>query len=205
MNKYIKALEKRGFTVHTAVDAAAARELLLSLLADAATVGIGGSMTVKELDVAYALLKEGKEVFWHWLPGVDANAARRAAMFADVYLCSANAVTDDGKLLFIDGSGNRVAALAFGPKRVILVIGKNKLCGDEADALARIRREACGPNARRLGLKTPCGLGSECLDCSSSQRFCNRHVTCPMSFPATFWRLLKPVSRMRSPPGVLNL
>ena len=196
MEKLEKALEKRGFTVHIAADPSAARELLLSLLADAATVGIGGSMTIKELDVTDTLTGEGKKVFWHWLPGVDANAARRAAMFADCYICSANAVTEDGKLLFIDGSGNRAAALAFGPKRVILVIGSNKLAGDEADALARIRRDACGPNARRLGLKTPCGLGSECLDCSSPQRFCNVFLKlerCPGSHPVDIILVDKPM------------
>ena len=186
MEKLKKALEKRGFAVHTAADAPAARELLLGMLSEAGSVGIGGSMTIRELDVADTLLREGKEVFWHWLPGKDAGEERRKAIFADCYLCSANAVTEDGKLLFIDGAGNRVAAVVFGPKRVILVIGANKLAGDEADALARIRREACGPNARRLGLKTPCGLGSECTDCSSPQRFCNAFLKlerCPGSHP----------------------
>ena len=186
MSEIAKKLEKRGFTVHEAATAARARELLLDMLSDAETVGVGGSMTVKELDVADELLARGKKVFWHWLPGADANQMRRNAMFADVCLCSANAITEDGKLLFIDGTGNRAAALAFGPKRVILVIGSNKFSGDEAAATARIREQACGPNGRRLGLKTPCALTGQCLDCSSSQRMCNVFLKlehCPGSHP----------------------
>lgn len=173
MDEIIKKLEKRGFAVHRAATAAQAREKLLALTAGAETVGIGGSMTIKELDVAETLQASGKKVYWHWLPGEDPAEMRRKAMFADCYLCSANAVTEDGKLLFIDGTGNRAAALAFGPGRVILVIGSNKLSGDEAEALTRIREKACGPNGKRLGLKTPCALTGKCLDCSASQRMCN--------------------------------
>ena len=186
MNEIAKKLRQRGFTVHEAADAAQARELLLAMTADAESVGVGGSMTVKELDVADTFLSRGQKVFWHWLPGADAAQMRRNAMFADVYLCSANAVTADGKLLFIDGTGNRVAALAFGPKRVILIVGSNKLSGDEAEALERIKTEACAPNGKRLGLKTPCALTGKCLDCSNSQRMCNAYLKlehCPGSHP----------------------
>lgn len=186
MKEIAKKLEKRGFSVHETANAAEARELLLSMIADAKSVGVGGSMTVKELDVADALLSQGKKVYWHWLPGANAAEMRAAAMFSDVYLCSANAVTEDGKLLFIDGTGNRVAALAFGPKRVILVIGSNKLSGDETTATQRIREQACGPNGKRLGLKTPCALTGKCQDCSSPQRMCNAFLKlerCPGSHP----------------------
>ena len=173
MSEIVKKLEKRGFSVHEAATAARARELLLDMLSDAESVGVGGSMTIKELDVADELVSKGKKLYWHWLPGADAAEMRRNAMFADVYLCSANAVTEDGKLLFIDGTGNRAAALAFGPGRVILVIGSNKLSGDEAEAIKRIREQACGPNGKRLGLKTPCALTGKCMDCSTKQRMCN--------------------------------
>ena len=186
MSDIVKKLENRGFSVHEAATAARARELLLDMLSDAESVGVGGSMTIKELDVADELVSMGKKLYWHWLPGADAVEMRRNAMFADAYLCSANAVTEDGKLLFIDGTGNRAAALAFGPKRVILVIGSNKLSGDEAEATERIKKEACAPNGRRLGLKTPCALTGKCLDCSTSQRMCNAFLKlerCPGSHP----------------------
>lgn len=173
MSEIVKKLEKRGFSVHEAATAARARELLLDMLSDAESVGVGGSMTIKELDVTDELVSKGKKLYWHWLPGADAAEMRRNAMFADVYLCSANAVTEDGKLLFIDGTGNRAAALAFGPGRVILVIGSNKLSGDEEEAIKRIREQACGPNGKRLGLKTPCALTGKCMDCSTKQRMCN--------------------------------
>ena len=172
MEEIIRKLEKRGFTVHHTATAAQARETLLALTAEAETIGIGGSVTIQSLGITDDLQAAGKTVYWHWLPGVDAGEMRRKAMFADCYLCSANAVTEDGKLLFIDGTGNRVAALAFGPKRVILVIGANKLSGDETVALARIREKACGPNGRRLGLKPPCAQTDRCTDCASPQRMC---------------------------------
>ena len=105
---------------------------------------------------------------------------------ADVYLAGANAVTLDGKLLFIDGTGNRTAAITFDPGRVILVIGKNKLAADENAGFHRIRTEACPLNARRLHLRTPCALTGRCTDCASEQRMCNVFLTlerCPGAHP----------------------
>ena len=173
MKDIAKKLENRGFAVHEAATAAQAREMLLAMTSGAESEGVGGSMTIRELDVTDTMSARGQKVYWHWLPGADAAEMRRSAMFSDVYLCSANAVTEDGKLLFIDGTGNRAAALAFGPGRVILVIGANKLSGNEEEALLRIREQACGPNGKRLGLKTPCALTGKCQDCSTSQRMCN--------------------------------
>ena len=186
MEQLMKKLKNRGFSVCRAATAGQARDMLLTMTAGAETVGVGGSMTIKELNVTDALQEAGKKVFWHWLPGADPAEMRRNAMFADCYLCSANAVTEDGKLLFIDGTGNRAAALAFGPGRVILVIGANKISGDETEALARIREKACGPNGKRLGLQTPCALTGKCADCSSKQRMCNVFLKlehCPGSHP----------------------
>lgn len=177
MEKLVQALTKRGFEVKTAATKEQAREMLLEELRGAASVGIGGSVTIQQLDVVKALQENGTKVFWHWLPAEPGVDARRAAAFADVYLASANAVTEDGKLLFIDGTGNRVAAITYGPGRVILVIGRNKLVRDEALASLRIRTEACPHNARRLGLQTPCALTGQCTDCASTQRMCNVFLT----------------------------
>lgn len=186
MEQLISALEERGYAVKLAATRQQARELLLEELRDAETVGIGGSMTIRQLDLAEQLQKDGKTVFWHWLPEKPGVDARKEALFSDVYLASANAVTEDGKLLFIDGSGNRVAAVCFGPKRVILVIGRNKLAADEQSAERRIRDVACPPNARRLGLQTPCAVTGACASCASPQRFCNAFLKlerCPGSHP----------------------
>lgn len=186
MQQLQKALEKRGYTVRRADSREQAREMLLAELRGADSVGIGGSVSVQQLDIADELKKEGKTVFWHWLPTEPGVDARKEAMFADVYLASANALTEDGKLLFIDGTGNRIAAITFGPKRVILVVGRNKAAPDEEAAARRIREKACPPNAKRLGLQTPCALTGSCADCANPRRFCNAFLKlerCPGSHP----------------------
>ncbi|HHW91522.1 MAG TPA: LUD domain-containing protein, partial [Firmicutes bacterium] len=90
----------------------------------------------------------------------------------EFYLASSNALTEDGRLVNIDGTGNRVMGMVYGPRRVILVVGSNKLAGSLEAALERIHREACPPNARRLKLQTPCAATGECNDCSSPDRMC---------------------------------
>ena len=177
MENLKKALEKRGYEVETAATKAQAAQMLLQELQGEKSIGIGGSVTIQQLEVVDELKKEGKTVFWHWLPAEPGVDARKAAMTADVYLASANAVTEDGKLLFIDGTGNRTAAIVYGPKRVVLVIGRNKLVMDEASGYQRIRTEACPLNAKRLGLQTPCALTGKCTDCASAQRMCNVFLT----------------------------
>ena len=166
------ALEKRGFTVHHAATRAEAAQLALSLIPEGATIGVGGSMTIRELGLAEALQSAGHAIHWHWLG--QGPAAFPGARDADVYLASANAVTRDGQLVNIDGTGNRVAAMIHGPKQVIAVVGVNKLVdGGIPQAIARIKREACPPNAKRLGLGTPCGLTGKCDAAACESGFCN--------------------------------
>ncbi len=154
-------LEKRGFTVRHAATKAEAARIVCQLIPEGASVGVGGSMTIRELQLAETLAASGHPVHWHWLG--DGPAAFPPAREADVYLASANAVTREGLLVNIDGTGNRVASMIHGPKQVIAVIGVNKLVdGGYPQALARIKREACPPNARRLGLGTPCGVTGRC-------------------------------------------
>ena len=166
------ARAKRGFIVHHTATKAEAAQLVLSLIPEGASVGAGGSMTIRELGLAENLQTAGHPVHWHWL---DAGAsAFPAAHAADVYLCSANAVTRDGQLVNIDGTGNRVAAMIHGPKQVIAVVGVNKLMdGGYPQALARIKREACPPNARRLNLPLPCGQTGRCDPEACPGGFCN--------------------------------
>ena len=184
------ALERRGFAVRRFDTKEQTAAALQEALQEAKTVGIGGSCTVRELDVVQSLKEAGKTVFWHWLPAQEGVDARREALGADVYLASANAVTADGKLLFIDGTGNRVAAVCYGPKRVILVIGRNKLAEDTEAGFRRIHETACPQNARRLGNKTPCAVTGICADCRSPQRMCRAVLTlegCPGSHPVEVW------------------
>ena len=183
-------LKKRNYGVRVFESAAETRTALLEELKSVDSVGMGGSMTIQSLQVTEELEQAGKNVCWHWTPRPDGGDERQAALSADVYLCSANAVTEDGQLLFIDGTGNRVGAICFGPKKVILVVGVNKLAGDLEDGFRRIREQVCPPNAKRLGLKTPCALTGRCTDCDSPQRMCNAFLTlerAPKGHPVEVW------------------
>ncbi|MBM7614911.1 lactate utilization protein [Alkaliphilus hydrothermalis] len=154
------------------------REAVIKAILEESTndqvVGIGGSMTIKELNLHEVLKDEGKEIHWHWLVDLQKrNEVRQKAASADVYLTSTNALTETGDLVNIDGVGNRVSAMYYGPKKVIVICGINKITSDVTSAMERIKKEACPPNAKRLGLKTPCAVTGECNDCRSEQRMCN--------------------------------
>lgn len=165
-------LKKNGYQVRLFQTAAQARQYLLEAIDPKETVGIGGCMSVKDLGLDQALRQRGNAVRWHW-EEEDANAARRAANAADVYLCSANAVTEKGQIVNIDGFGNRLAATLYGPKKVYMIVGENKLADTLDAAMDRIKNVSCPRNAKRLNLKTPCAVLGRCTDCSSPDRMCH--------------------------------
>ena len=170
----VEALERRGIKAVFLPTVQEARRELLARIPAGSRVGIGGSMTIQDLRVEEELAARGWEVLWHWRapsPG-EVKQLRRRALTCDFYLASTNAITRDGRLVNIDGSGNRVMGMVYGPPRVILVAGINKLSTNLEGALERVRREACPPNARRLGLKTPCAATGECNDCNTPDRMC---------------------------------
>lgn len=175
LNEVKSAPEKRGYTVHLFSTAQQAKEYLLSAIAPTHTVGFGGSMTLKGMELDTALAAQGNEVFWHWT-AEDKEDAQRKAAFADVYLTSANALTRFGQIINVDGHGNRVAATLHGPGRVIFVVGKNKIVDNYDAAMDRIRNYVSPANARRMNLDTPCAKTGRCMDCSSKQRICNATV-----------------------------
>lgn len=190
MKKAAKALEGRGFEVHTVATAPVAKELILSLIPEGASVGAGGSVTIRELDVVDTLLSQGHKVYWHWLPDADKTAVYDQAAHADVYLASANAVTADGQLVNIDRTCNRVAAMIQGPQTVILAVGLNKLVdGGVNTAIGRIKREACPKNAVRLGLHTPCARTGKCNESECSEG-CMCNTTTIMHHPARGKRVI---------------
>lgn len=168
------SLEKRGFTVHTASSRDEALTIVLDIVGDL-KVGFGGSVTAKELGVKEALDNRGNITNTH--NGVTdktkAELQRRLAKEADYYICSANALTKDGKLINIDGMGNRVAAMIYGPKNVISIIGKNKLVENIDAGIERIHTVACPKNAERLNRNTPCRTSGKCEDCDAPLRMCN--------------------------------
>ena len=158
--KLVAALTKRGFEAEYAATREDAVKKVLAEAVNAKSVGWGGSETIKELGIREAMADAGKEIRDHQLE-------------MDLFLLSANAVTLDGRIVNIDGRGNRVAASIAGPKRVVYVIGRNKIVDGGIDAaIARIKRYACAPNCRRLGKRTPCAETGICADCDSPDRIC---------------------------------
>lgn len=174
MEELISVLAKRRMEASYAANREDAARVVLEMIPDNATVGIGGSISVQELNILAALKQKGCTVYWHWLANgpEEINKTRRLAMTADVYLSGTNALTEDGILINVDGFGNRVASMVFGPKKVIVIAGQNKITKDIHEGLQRIKKHACTANARRLNRKTPCA-SRECTDCNSPERMCN--------------------------------
>lgn len=157
-------LRERGFDAAVFSTKEEASAFILSDVPAGAQIAIGGSMTVQEMALQTKLRKQGHEVLWHWEAApAERGALLHQAMNAPVYLCSANALTTDGLMVQIDGTGNRVAAMCYGPNTVYVIIGRNKIVeGGYQQAVRRIKQTACPQNARRLNLKTPCGLTGSC-------------------------------------------
>ena len=166
--KIAEALRRRDFEAEVCATRADALARVKELAAGAKTLGTGGSATVKEIGAIDALVAAGLATFPHGAP---------EEQVADVYLLSANALLSDGRIVNVDGTCNRVSASLYGPKKVVYVIGRNKVVeGGVDDAIARIRAKACPPNARRLGRRTPCAATGKCADCSSPDRMCKAVV-----------------------------
>lgn len=174
MANTIYALTQKAFPVHHAKTMADAKVIVMNLIGEAESVGFGGSVTVREMGL-YELLKEtGRSPHWHWKNDEPKPDVFSLAASADVYLTSSNAITADGCLVNIDGTGNRVGAMIAGPKHVIVIAGANKLVnGGVPQAIARIKTVACPLNARRLGLDTPCAREGKCDAANCTRSMCN--------------------------------
>jgi len=170
------ALEKNQFRVLVASSKEEAIDTVLGLIPLDAKVGVGGSMTIRELDLIEALIQRGNCVVHHWqldIPVSDWLPFMIEAHNADVFLCSSNAITEDGKLVNIDSTGNRVASMIFGPRKVIVVAGKNKIVKDVDEGLRRLKTVAGPLNAKRHNLvELPCVKTGVCTDCDSPKRIC---------------------------------
>ena len=167
----IKGLQSRNMSGYYAADKQEALRLALSLIPEGATATMGGGMSVHEIGLVEAL-KNGKYNFIDRDEIADKRAAMLLAYDADVFLSSCNAITNDGILVNIDGNANRVSAIAQGPKKVVMIVGMNKVCGDLDGAMKRARNVAAPINAQRFGLSTPCAKTGACLDCKSPDTIC---------------------------------
>ncbi|MDY3919718.1 MAG: lactate utilization protein [Candidatus Limivivens sp.] len=174
----IKHLEKRGMEGYYCPTSAEAVEKALSFMEKGATVSWGGSMTLTECGMMDALREAD-------LLLIDRDSAKnskermallRQAFSADYFLMSSNAITKDGQLVNIDGTGNRAAALVFGPEHVILLVGMNKVAKNVEEAISRVHETAAPQNALRLNLKTPCSVTGSCADCTSADCICAHTV-----------------------------
>lgn len=166
----IKGLKSRNMSGYYAADKEAALKQALELIPKDSTIAMGGCMSAHEIGLINALQK-GE---YHYIDRekLDPRDGLMAAYNADIFLSSANALTDDGVLVNIDGNSNRVSCIAQGPKKVIFIVGMNKVCSDLDSAMKRARNVAATANAQRFDIKTPCKETGKCFDCKSPDTIC---------------------------------
>ncbi|HDZ91105.1 MAG: lactate utilization protein [Deltaproteobacteria bacterium] len=168
-------LKKHGFDAHLVSTPEEARDLVLGMVSSYETFGFGGSDTTRSLGIIEELKALGKTVYDHWQTGLSKGEdleLRLSQGRCDCFLSSANAVSATGEIVNVDGVGNRTNAMTFGPKKVLIIAGMNKVTPDLDSALARVRDVAGPMRARSLNMETPCAETGVCTDCNSPQRIC---------------------------------
>lgn len=179
VERTIQALKKNNFDARFFPKAADALEELWKMIPEGARVGIGGSVTLNQIGFFDGAQKRPIKLLNPFAKGLspeETDKIRREIFSADFFICSSNALTEDGKLYNIDATGNRVGAMIFGPKKVILICGTNKIVKDIAEAQRKVQEWVAPMNVRRLGYKAPCAQTGECSNCSSPERICNAYV-----------------------------
>ena len=169
--KVIKGLESRNMTGYYAATKEDALKKALELIPEGSSVSMGGAMSAHEIGLVEAV-KKGNYNFIDRDAMEDKRAAMLAAYDADYFLVSANAMTEDGVIVNIDGNSNRVSAIAQGPKHVLFIVGMNKICDDVDGAMKPARNVAAPINAQRFGLSTPCAKTGSCMNCKSPDTIC---------------------------------
>ena len=179
IKRTMKNLEKNNIESYFVEDNSALIEKISEFVKEGDTVSVGGSMTLFETGVI-EFLRNGKfnflDRYEQGLNGNDIKDIFRKTFSADAYFVSSNAVTEKGELYNVDGTGNRVAAMIYGPDNVIVIVGVNKIVRDVQEAIERNKEYAAPANAKRLNRNTPCTKVGYCMDCSSSERICNDYV-----------------------------
>jgi hypothetical protein len=174
-----KNLEERNIEAKFFETQNEAKTELLSSIKDKSVVGYGGSETLSELNIVEELRNRDITLCDRYKPGIskeEKDDYEKKALTSDIFLSSVNAISLDGSLHFIDLVGNRVAPILYGPKKVILITGINKICPDRESAYKRIKFYPCPLNTIRLNKKTPCAASGICNDCKSSERICGATV-----------------------------
>lgn len=168
-------LRKHDFDAHWFANIDEARTMLRQMTESFSTFGFGGSDTTRALGLIEVLRTAGKTIYDHWQTGLTAAEdldIRLQQGRCDCFLCSANAITTTGEIVNVDGIGNRTNAMTFGPQKIVIVAGMNKVVDDLAAALARIQTTAAPMRAKSLEMATPCASNGVCVDCNVPQRIC---------------------------------
>ena len=169
--KVMKGLESRNMSAYYAASKEEALAKALELIPEGSSIGMGGCMSAIEIGLVDAL-KSGNYNFIDRDIAPDSRKAMLDAYDSDVFLVSANAITEDGVIVNIDGNSNRVSAIAQGPRKVVFIVGMNKVCDDVDGAMKRARNVAAPTNAQRFGLSTPCAKTGSCFNCKSPDTIC---------------------------------
>ncbi len=175
IDRTMRNLKDNGFNAAYAHDIREAKDMVLGMIEPGMSVGIGGSVTVRSMGIIEELKSRGNKVFDHWEAGHTPDEVfdiRRAQITSDVFLSSTNAITMSGELINIDGTGNRVASMIFGPKKVIVVAGANKIVETVEDGIKRARNVAAPLNSIRLNKNNSCNHTGICSDCNTRDRIC---------------------------------
>lgn len=175
MERTVKALSSNYFDAHFFRDRESIINAVIKYISPGIKIGIGGSLSVRGIGLLERLTEMNVHVLDHWKQGLtkeEIGAIRLSQLTCDLFLSSANAITEWGDIVNIDGFGNRVNAMTFGPKKVIIIAGYNKITPDVNAALDRIKRIAAPLNAKRLNLPLPCAETGFCHDCKSEARIC---------------------------------
>ena len=173
--KLIRNFKLRNIEVKYFENIGQAKESILSLIPMKATVGIGHSATLQKMNITEELISRGNTVFDKELAKdkIECKELKKKALLTDWYITGSNAISEDGRIVNVDHSGNRAAAIIFGPDNVIIVVGKNKIVNTLEEAVKRVKNIACPLNAKRAGFNPPCVVLNKCIDCTSSERVCN--------------------------------
>jgi L-lactate utilization protein LutB len=171
----VKNLKKNGFDAHFFENAEEAKDRILEIVSDYKTFGFGGSDTTRSIGVKEQLEARGKTIYDHWQKGLSREedlAIRLNQVRSECFFCSANAISATGEIVNVDGIGNRTNGMTFGPAKVVIVAGMNKVTPDLDSALRRVREIAAPMRAKSLGMQTPCAETGICSDCNAPQRIC---------------------------------
>lgn len=171
----LKALKKNEFLAHYFPKAEEAKQFVLDSIQKGMRVGLGGSSTLREMSLVEGLKQKGALLLDHWDETFTFEATlqvRKDQLLCDVFLSSVNALTEEGELVSRDGIGNRTSAMTFGPAKVFLLAGTQKIVPDLHAAFRRIKEVAAPMRAKSLNMDLPCTKGEGCVDCSSPNRIC---------------------------------